>query len=141
MSNFSMQLGNSPWRSFTRKDSLRRVAVVGQLTARFVWREQYGQRMEAQSFELSLGGEGHYLMITVSQASHQALNLDMSGMRRLGYSRFGGVLGTEGHLPSIEEPTLECMASTGPFDADISHRQQPIVALPERASTVRVSWD
>jgi hypothetical protein len=144
VSNFSLQLGNSSWRSFTHTDSLRQIAVVGQLTVAFVWREQYGQRMEAQSFELSVGGSGHSAVITVSQASHQALNLDMSGMSRLGYSRMGGVLGTEGHLASIEEPTLECMAATASSnseDSDFLHRQQPMLSLPERASTVRVSWD
>jgi len=140
MSGFSLQLGSSPWRSFTHKDSLRLVSVVGRLTIRFVWREQYGQRMEAQSFEFSVGEEEHPAVLTVSQASHQALNLDMRDMGHLGYSRIGGVLGTEGHLASMEEPTSECMAASSPSNPDVSKRQTTEQAPLERASTLKVSW-
>merc|ERR1719291_1556712 len=108
MTSFSFQLGDSAWRSFTHNDSLH---VVGQLGVRFVWREQYGQRVEAQSLEFSVGEGGHSAVLSISQASHQALNVDMWGMGRLGYSKMGGVLGTEGHSPSIAEPTLECKAA------------------------------
>ncbi|CAK0907206.1 unnamed protein product, partial [Prorocentrum cordatum] len=136
MTNFSLQLGSSPWRSFTRSDSNRQVAVVGRLVVSFVWREQFGQRMEAQSLELSLGEGNRTAKLTISQASHQALNLDMHGFGQLGYSRMGGVLGTEGHSLSIEEATSECKAST----SHVSQRHLLGQPPPERASTVRVSW-
>jgi hypothetical protein len=141
MTNFSLQLGNSLWRSFTHKESLRLVSVVGQLTIRFVWREQYGQRMEAQSFEFSVGEGSHPAVLTVSQASHQALNLDMRDMGRLGYSRIGGVLGTEGHAASIEEPTSECRAASSPSDPDVTKRQTTKQGPPDHASTLKVSWE
>jgi len=139
--NFSLQLGSSPWRSFTRHESRGLVAVVGRLSIRFVWREQYGQRLEAQSLELSVGEGGNPAVLTVSQASHQALNLDMRGMGRMGYSRIGGILGTEGHLASIEEPTRECMAATSPSGPDgVTKRQFTEQEPPEHASTLRAAW-
>jgi hypothetical protein len=141
MTNFSLQLGNSSWMSFTVNDSLREVAVVGQLMVRFVWREQYGQHIEGQSFEFSVGGGDNASVLTVSQAAHQALNVDMWGLGRLGYSKLGGVLGTDGHLTSIEEPTLECRAVSSNPD-DIQQRQQAGRPAPaEGASTLRVSWE
>jgi hypothetical protein len=141
VTNFSLQLGDSPWRSFTRMESPRLVAVVGQLTIRFVWREQYGgQRMEAQSLEFLMGEMGNPAVLTISQASHQALNLDMWGMSRLGYSRMGGVLGTEGHSTPIEEPTRQCRAAT-PSNPDDTSKWGPRLAPLERASTLRASWE
>jgi hypothetical protein len=154
MTNFSLQLGNSPWRSFMQKESLQVVAVVGQLTVRFVWREQYGQRMEAQSLEFLVGSGGHHpslqessawkprlAVLTVSQASHQALNLDMRSMGRLGFSRMGGALGTEGHSKSIEEPSRECRAAAPSSRPDDNRRQKLKPAPPERASTLKASWE
>lgn len=141
MTNFSLQLGSSPWRSFTRKDSHRQVAVAGRVTARFVWREQFGQRMEAQSLELSLSEGNNTAVITISQASHQALNLDMRSMGRLGFSRMGGALGTEGHSKSIEEPTRECRAAAPSSRPDDNRRQKQKPARPERASILKASWE
>lgn len=146
--NFSVQLGDSPWRSFTRLDSNRQLAVVGRVAIRFVWREEFGQRVEAQSLELSVGGEGgEPALLSVLQASHQALNLDMWGLGRLGHARVAGVLGTEGHPTSIEKPTYECLAST-PFANPDSHMRlavPPQAALAEAlarsaSSTLRASW-
>jgi len=140
VTNFSLQVGNSSWLSFTPNDSLRRVAVVGQLTVRFVWREQYGQHIEAESLEFSVGGGGHPVVLTISQAAHQALNLDMGGLGRLGHSRLGGVLGTEGHLTSMEEPTPACRSKSSNHD-DIQQRQLAGMLAPaERASILKASW-
>jgi hypothetical protein len=143
VTKFSLQLGNSSWMSFTRGDSLRQAALVGQLAVRFVWREQYGEHMEAQSLELSVGGVGHPAVLTISQASHQALNLDMWGMGRMGYSRMGGVLGTDGHSDSIEEPSFECRVAKSSSSRDVSQRQwqSDTPSLPEIASTLKVSWE
>jgi hypothetical protein len=138
MTNFSYRLGNSAWRSFTHNDSLH---VVGQLGVRFVWREQYGQRVEAQSLEISVGEGRHSAVISISQASHQALNIDMWGMGRLGHSRMGGVLGTEGHLASIEKPTLECRAARAEAKAEEMKMRRVNPAPPELASTLKVSWE
>ncbi|CAK0902592.1 unnamed protein product [Prorocentrum cordatum] len=136
ITNFSLQLGSSPWRSFTQKESLQVVAVVGQVTVRFVWSEQYGQRMEAQSLQFLVGQGAQPGVLTISQASHQALNLDMLGMGRLGCSRVGGALGTEGHSTALEEPSRECRAA-GSVD---TRRQKRGAVQPERASTLRASW-
>jgi len=139
--NFSLQLGDSPWVSFTRQDSSRQLAVVGRVAIRFAWREEYGQRMEAQSLELSVGGRGgRSAVLSVSQASHQALNLDMVGLGRLGHARVAGVLGTEGHPASIEEPTDECRASAPSVNPDAVRMPRPQLAPAERASLLKVSW-
>jgi len=88
-----------------------------------------------------VGEGGNPAVLTVSQASHQALNLDMRGMGRMGYSRIGGILGTEGHLASIEEPTRECMAATSPSGPDgVTKRQFTEQEPPEHASTLRAAW-
>jgi len=141
VTKFSLQLGNSSWMSFTFNDSHRQVAVVGQLTVRFVWREQYGQHIEAQSLEFSVSGGVQPVTFSISQAAHQALNIDMWGLSRLGYSRLGGVLGTDGHLTTIEEPSLECrLASSNPEHIE-QRTQAGGLAPAERASTMRVSWE
>jgi len=139
--NFSLQLGESPWRSFTQQDPSGQLAVVGRVAVRFVRREQFGDRMEAQSLELAVGGMGpEPARITVSQASHQALNLDVSGLERLGYARVAGVLGTEGHPASIEEPAPECAAAARSATQGATRRQTPQAARKERASTLSASW-
>ncbi|CAK0810653.1 unnamed protein product, partial [Prorocentrum cordatum] len=55
--NFSLQVGSSGWVDFSRQDAGADIpeASVGSLRARFVWREAFGQRIEAQSLELRLG--------------------------------------------------------------------------------------
>mmetsp|Transcript_61907 Transcript_61907/g.164601 ORF Transcript_61907/g.164601 Transcript_61907/m.164601 type:complete len:409 (-) Transcript_61907:203-1429(-) len=139
--NFSLQLGDSPWRSFTQQDPSGQLAVVGRVAVRFVRREQFGDRMEAQSLEFAVGGMGpEPARITVSQASHQALNLDVSGLERLGYARVAGVLGTEGHPASIEEPAPECAAAARSATQGATRRQTPQAARKERASTLSASW-
>jgi len=139
--NFSLQLGESPWRSFTQQDPSGQLAVVGRVAVRFVRREQFGDRMEAQSLELAVGGMGpEPARITVSQASHQALNLDVSGLERLGYGRVAGVLGTEGHPASIEEPAPGCAAAARSASQGATRRQTPQAARKERASTLSASW-
>jgi hypothetical protein len=139
--NFSLQLGDTPWRSFTQQDSfVGHLAVVGRVGIRFVWREQYGQRMEAQSLEFSVGEGGRSALLTVSQASHQALNLDMWGLAHLGHARIAGVLGTEGHPDSIEEPVHECRALASSANPDATRRQKLQAARTESASTLKASW-
>jgi len=136
LTNFSLRLGDGPWRSFARVESPRLAAVVGQLTVRFVWRERRGPRAEAQSLEFLLGEGGRPAVLTVSQASHQALDLEMEGVGRLGYSRMGGVLGTEGHSASIEEAARQCRAAALPAAGG----RRPAPTPLERASTLRASW-
>jgi len=139
--NFSIKLGNSSWRSLSPEDSPRLLATIGQVTVRYVVREQYGRRLEAQALEFSVGAGGRPAVLTVSQASHQALNLDIGGLRQLGLSRFAGVLGTEGHQASIEEPTRECKAASALANSDDTRRgQKPGAAPAEGASTLSASW-
>ncbi|CAK0903131.1 unnamed protein product [Prorocentrum cordatum] len=138
--NFSLQVGDSPWRSFTREDSGRQLAVAGRVAMRFAWREEYGQRIEAQALEFSVGGEGgRSALLSVAQASHQALNLDVWGLGHLGHARIAGALGTEGHPASVEEPTHECRLSRRSADPDAAAGQRRRTP-EERASTLKVSW-
>jgi len=145
VTEFSVQVGGSPWRSFSRGDAGAEIpeARVGLLRSRFVWREEFGQRVEAQSLELSVVGEGgEAALLSVLQAPHQSLNLDMWGLGRLGHSRVAGVLGTEGHPSAIEMPTDECRAEAAPHNPDAVSRHRLSRSVPSAASTLMAmaSW-
>jgi len=98
--NFSLQVGNSSWMDFSREDIGTNIpeASVGFLRARFVWREAFGQRVEAQGLEFRLGEGKRPVVLTISQAPHQALNLEVKHLGILGHRRVGGALGTAGPL-------------------------------------------
>jgi hypothetical protein len=139
-SNFSLQVGNSSWRDFTRDDIGTEIAEarVGLLKARFVWREEFGQHVEAQSLELlvGVGREQRPVVLTLSQAPHQALNLEIENLGSLGRRRVGGALGTEGRNASLEQPSLGCLHATTPASAD---QRRGLPAAP--ASYMSASWD
>jgi len=75
---------------------------------RAIRREAFGKRVEAQAFELRV----HRATLVVSQASRQALNVQMSGVPSLAAGgQVGGLLGTSRHDKAIEKFTPECSAS------------------------------
>lgn len=114
--NFSLQVGNSSWMDFSREEIGTNIpeASVGFLRARFVWREAFGRRVEAQGLELRLGEGERPVVLTISQAPHQALNLEVKRLGILGHRRVGGALGTEGHNVSLEQPSLSCRRVAAP---------------------------
>ncbi|CAK0873846.1 unnamed protein product [Prorocentrum cordatum] len=116
VTEFSVQVGGSPWRSFSRGDAGAEIpeARVGLLRSRFVWREEFGERIEAQSLELRVGEGERSAIFTVSQAPHQALNIEIQRLGALGHRRVGGALGTEGRNASLEQPSLSCRLATTP---------------------------
>jgi len=119
LTNFSLQVGNSSWRDFhfPKSEGVGADipgASVGVLTARFVWREEFGQRVEAQGVELRVGRGDRPVVFTISQAKHQALNIAIERFGDLGHRRVGGALGTEGRNASLEEPSLNCRRMKAP---------------------------
>jgi hypothetical protein len=138
--NFSLQVGNSSWRDFSREDMGSEIAEarVGFLRARFLWREEFGQRVEAQSLELRVGAgrEERPVVLTLSQAPHQALNLEIGSIGMLGRRRVGGALGTEGRNASLEQPSLSCLLATSAPSGD--QRRGPPAAP---ASYISALWD
>jgi len=119
VTEFSVQVGGSPWRSFSRGDAGAEIpeARVGLLRSRFVWREEFGERIEAQSLELRVGEGERSAIFTVSQAPHQALNIEIQRLGALGHRRVGGALGTEGRNASLEQPSLSCRLATTPLSS------------------------
>jgi len=116
VTDFSLQVGGSGWRGFSRGDAgaLIPEASAGLLRSRFVWREEFGERVEAQSLELRVGEGERPAVFTISQAPHQALNIEIQRLGALGYRRVGGALGTEGRNSSLEQPSLSCRLATAP---------------------------
>ncbi|CAK0812564.1 unnamed protein product [Prorocentrum cordatum] len=139
VTNFSLQVGNSSWRDFSREGVGTEIAEasVGLLRARFLWREEFGQRVEAQSLELRVGADREHRPVTliISQAPHQALNLEVGSLGVLGLGRVGGVLGTEGRNRSLEQPSLGCLLAAGPPSGE--QRRAPPAAP---ASYMSASW-
>lgn len=140
-SNFSLQVSGQQWRSFVRAEAGTVIieATTGRFRARFLWREQYGERAEGQALEFRLGEEAQ-ATVTISQASHQALNVDVARLGSLGEARLGGVLGTEGHDVAAEEESDECKASRYPGPA-YERRWASWVHGDARSSALRASWD
>jgi len=116
VTNFSLQVGGSGWRGFSRGVVGAEIpeASAGLLRSRFVWREAFGERVEAQSLELRVGEGERQAVFTISQAPHQALNIEIQRLGALGHRRVGGALGTEGRDTSLEQPSLSCRLATAP---------------------------
>merc|ERR1712037_714317 len=79
-----------------------------------LWRQPYadsGRVMEAEAFQFFIrGGSAQAATVDVSQASHQALDIQAASLWGLGFKQLGGLLGTEGHDKKIEDVTSECAA-------------------------------
>jgi hypothetical protein len=86
--------------------------------------------------------------VTVAQASHQALNIELVRVGQLG-SEFGGLLGTEAHDKKIEELTQECReAKTPNRHPDGADYVAPVLATEtfravscEQRAVFTASWD
>jgi len=141
--NFSLQVGNSSWMDFSPEDTGTDIpeASVGSLRARLVWREAFGRRVEAQSLELRLGEGERQAVLTISQAPHQALNLEVEHFGVLGHARVGGALGTEGRNVSLEQPSLRCRsaAAIAAPASGLRHAIRPDAAA--LASSMSASWE
>jgi hypothetical protein len=73
--------------------------------------EAFGEMREGETFQFQVGPGPKWeqkAKINVAQASHQALNLALQQVKRLGAMHIGGLLGTEAHEPRIERLTQEC---------------------------------
>lgn len=106
------QMGNGTWEQFAdveaREDSTLAVSQKVSVVAK---RQGGFRNLENQSLVILISGSGPPAVITVSQAFHQALNVDMTNMVGLGFPKMGGLLGTEGHASVLEEKTAACMAA------------------------------
>jgi hypothetical protein len=113
--NFSVRVNHdSAWKSFGDIATLegQSIPVSKKVTLTAKRREEYGRGSESQAFVVSVEGSGGApAAITVSQASHQALNIDMAHMVGLGMTNLGGLLGTQRHDPKVEKRTDECNAA------------------------------
>lgn len=78
--------------------------------------ERLGNLKESEAFQFRFGAGREQATATVMQASHQALNVELAGMGRLGEARLGGLLGTEQHDRALEVPTEQCRMSKGRQD-------------------------
>jgi len=142
--NLSLQVGSSGWRDWRRESVGADIAAarVGLLRARFLWREAFGRRLEAQALELRVGAGERPVVITVSQAPHQALNLEIGRLGLLGHQRIGGALGTEGRTASLEQPSLRCRrAASTPTGRVAAGRGLSSGIAPAPASSMSASWE
>jgi hypothetical protein len=144
MTNFSLQVGNSSWKDFSQAEDVSidiPDASVGVLRARFVRREEFGHRVEAQSVQLLVGKGERPVVFTITQAKHQALNLEIQHFGELGHRRIGGALGTEGRDASLEQPTLSCRRMKAPRNQE-RHAvwDIPEAQAPAPLSSISASW-
>lgn len=151
--NFSLQVSEQQvseprWRSFSREEAGSHIdeASTEQVDARFLMREQFGERLEGQALEFRLG-EAAQATIVVSQAAHQALNIEMKHLSKLGEDRIGGLLGTEAHDKGIEEDTYQCKMEAAEkqqhmriSDDDTSERMRRRMREGRGNSIMKVSW-
>lgn len=113
--NFSVRVNHdSAWKSFGDVAALegQTIRLSKKVTLTAKRREEYGRGSESMSFVVSVEGSGGKpAAFTVSQAAHQALNIDMAHMAGLGMANLGGLLGTQRHDPQVEKRTDECNAA------------------------------
>jgi len=134
------QVSRQRWRSFSREEAGSRIreASTEQVEARFIMREEFGERLEGQALEFRMGEDAEATII-ISQAAHQALNIDMRHLRKLGEDRMGGLLGTEEHDKEIEEDTVECKVEAAAKHR-VERRAQELPSERPGASRLRASW-
>jgi len=109
---FSLQVSpEGSWKSladFTAESSSEALTGMVKITAEKI--EEYGDLLEGQAFTFHIGQTDRPATITISQAAHQALNVEMANMQALGHQTLGGLLGTEKHSKGVEELTEACKA-------------------------------
>jgi len=151
--NFSLQVSEQQvsqprWRSFSFEEagSIISEASTGQVGARFFMREEFGKRLEGQALEFRMG-EAAGASVVVSQAAHQALNIEMRHLSKLGADRMGGLLGTESHDREVEEDTYECKMEVAKRQPnmrishdDVSEKMRRRVREGRESSVLKVSW-
>lgn len=98
-----------PFADFKLGQSVLRAPPL-ETTRAFTTRiEEFGDRLESHAFRFEVGGSASPAAITISQAQHQALNVAMTHLDRLGLPRLGGLLGTAEHDKALERFTEECL--------------------------------
>jgi len=143
--HFSLQVSGQlvpqpRWRSFSFEEagSIISEASTGQVGARFFMREEFGKRLEGQALEFRMG-EAAEATILISQAAHQALNIDMRHISKLGQDRIGGLLGTEAHDKDIEEDTVECKAEAAKKHM-VEKKAEELLSEMLGSSRLKASW-
>jgi hypothetical protein len=89
--------------------------LSGRVRVKTVWRKSYAdakKMTEAEAFQFTIECESPHstdcASVQVSQASHQALDVEVAGLQGLGFEQIGGLLGTESHDAQIEQFTPAC---------------------------------
>merc|ERR1719436_1585738 len=130
---FSLQVSGGPWKSvadFAAGNSSETLTGMVKIIAEK--REEYGGLAEGQAFTFHIGKADPPATISISQAAHQGLNIEMANMQALGYRALGGLLGTEKHSKGVEELTEECRAQKASAVSNL-------LATPERPR-MSASW-
>merc|ERR1719476_942062 len=137
---FSMQVSpKASWRAladFTSETSSETLTDMVTVTA--VQRKDFGDLLEGQAFAFHIGKNGRPASIVISQASHQALNVELTNIQALGQRTLGGLLGTEKHSKEVERLTEECKA-------DKASKKAMMIGVPGSrespgASELSASW-
>jgi len=130
---FSLQVSGGPWKSvadFAAGNSSETLTGMVKIIAEK--REEYGGLAQGQAFTFHIGKADPPATISISQAAHQGLNIEMANMQALGYRALGGLLGTEKHSKGVEELTEECRAQKASAVSNL-------LATPERPR-MSASW-
>jgi len=99
--------------------------------------EQFGDLRESETFQFSIGSGQKRAAVTVMQASHQALNVELVGMGGLGEARLGGLLGTESHDRALEMRIEQCRVPRGQtkhFQEELQEMARTSPILPTTGS-------
>jgi len=107
---FSMQVSpEGPWKSLAEFEAEGgSEALTDMVKVTVEEREEFGKHLEGQAFSVHIGKTGKPASIVVSQAQHEALNMELVNMQALQQRTLGGLLGTEKHSKGVEELTEGC---------------------------------
>jgi len=137
---FSVQTSpEGPWKSFAELQGEGGVvALTDMVKITAEQKADLGDLLEAQTVSVSIGKKGKPASIVVSQAQHQALNMELVNMQALGNGAIGGLLGTEKHSKGVEELTEACKEFKAAEKADAAtlRREQST----SDASRLSASW-
>merc|ERR1719188_765914 len=137
---FSMQVSpEGPWKSLAEFEAEGgSEALTDMVKVTVEEREEFGKHLEGQAFSVHIGKTGKPASIVVSQAQHEALNMELVNMQALQQRTLGGLLGTEKHSKGVEELTEACKEFKAAEKADAAtlRREQST----SDASRLSASW-